>query len=619
MENTKHTSTFNSADIRIQNEPETPLNKQQKTSTVLSIIFVCALIAIPLAAFCSVFLALVFQKQLTQTTCLYPDLCPIINGTRSDSYYVQFSAASLVFITSWSSTFSLAMLGLLMTLFSYKTAASFLRASSSNKHAHELPTPFQLNLIIQILSGGPLSICNFICILIQAADTWLHITTETVPIIRLNATTKEESMFSRGLAPWCINRAEGVGTRCNNAEYAQVQVGTANDSTTHTLVNDRNQETRLLNYTDAATGIDFAVLAPANVPDGIDFTASTFAVSTQCSALTREECNLTSPSSSVDYRYRTFDFDCLDKSTGRNLSGTILLQTNTFRYLDFNRYIYDTAPYKGENGTMIIVGLDCIDKDCRYLGEHDQVFKNPWYWSNMPTISTPNSDPEKDELVFGFENFKPNKFAIVDCNTTVFDVVYHSLAGQVSKIVNMTQSNASVAGIASMAEFPGFGINPQNLVEVSSEYADFQLTNPNVSVKDALRYYALGMSRLFLAHIGSQSSPRGAIQAQQRSTILVSQVSKAALWCFIAANGVFVLVAIVLTMFAVRASMKNASVSQLQARLTVPGIVAELLEKPYSERSASGEMDLYRENAGLQASRVRARETDLGGCTLQVR
>lgn len=130
--------------------------------------------------------------------------------------------------------------------------------------------------------------------------------------------------------------------------------------------------------------------------------------------------------------------------------------------------------------------------------------------------------------------------------------------------------------------------------------------------------YANGASRTALAYIGGQTSPRPAQRVQTRNTILVAKVSKASLWTLIASNIFYALVGIVLTAFAIMASTKDTR--QLQTRLSISGLVAEIFEKSHSVGDFdNSEMDLFRENVGLPSSRISVSMNEKGGLSYLVR
>lgn len=103
----------------------------------------------------SVVIIWIVYANLVRTECPNQELCPgpdLINVTSKDTYYVDFPAASLAFISSWSSTFSFALVGYLMAMCAYATAASLLRASEKADQ-ESLPSPHQMSVMLRILNA----------------------------------------------------------------------------------------------------------------------------------------------------------------------------------------------------------------------------------------------------------------------------------------------------------------------------------------------------------------------------------------------------------------------------------------------------------------------------------
>ena len=73
-----------------------------------NILLLCLLVTVPMVAFTVTVLFLVFGYKIDDMKCAYQELCSkegLSNGTNTmDNYYVDFPAARLVFISSWSST-----------------------------------------------------------------------------------------------------------------------------------------------------------------------------------------------------------------------------------------------------------------------------------------------------------------------------------------------------------------------------------------------------------------------------------------------------------------------------------------------------------------------------------
>ena len=100
----------------------------------------CAAISIPMIALSGILLGLVFAYQVTP-------------NSDSGIYLVDFSATRLITIASWTSSVAPFLPGFVMTLLSFPAARHLQRSSEWGRTA-SLPTPYQLNLYLQLLYGG---------------------------------------------------------------------------------------------------------------------------------------------------------------------------------------------------------------------------------------------------------------------------------------------------------------------------------------------------------------------------------------------------------------------------------------------------------------------------------
>lgn len=97
-------------------------------------------ITIPTVLFAVVLLFLVFHYQVHQST-------------DPEAYYINFSSSRLAFVSSMSSTVAAWLATPFMILYSYRIARNILR-SSIDEDVTRLPSPYQTNLIIGLISGG---------------------------------------------------------------------------------------------------------------------------------------------------------------------------------------------------------------------------------------------------------------------------------------------------------------------------------------------------------------------------------------------------------------------------------------------------------------------------------
>lgn len=118
---------------------------------VLEIGLASAALILPLCTLTVVLLALVFGYQMPNHSSTYSN----DNGTElplGSAYFVDYSPTTLVYIASLSSTLATVLISAAMVLFSYSLARTMASKSDAIK-ASELPSPFQLQLLIRMVDG----------------------------------------------------------------------------------------------------------------------------------------------------------------------------------------------------------------------------------------------------------------------------------------------------------------------------------------------------------------------------------------------------------------------------------------------------------------------------------
>jgi len=131
--------------------------------------------------------------------------------------------------------------------------------------------------------------------LIWSADTWLHVTVETVVYTQVSPSSPPTRSFGYQIEPSCsgwFNNTEGIGViqspspseteRCNDGQN-QIGVGA------YQIMNKVSDIHQVL--TSSHNGAPFSFLAPAHPPADLDFRTSTFAIGSSCQLLT-QPCNL---------------------------------------------------------------------------------------------------------------------------------------------------------------------------------------------------------------------------------------------------------------------------------------------------------------------------------------
>jgi hypothetical protein len=111
-----------------------------------------AVIVIPVVILTAVLLGLITHNQVPQTYSALPGV-PDPLAMESSAFLVDFSATGLLTVASWTSTVSTLLPSFAMVLFSYPVARTILNASKE-KNTDNLPTPYQLSMLLGVLSGS---------------------------------------------------------------------------------------------------------------------------------------------------------------------------------------------------------------------------------------------------------------------------------------------------------------------------------------------------------------------------------------------------------------------------------------------------------------------------------
>lgn len=125
----------------------------EKRGRVLEIYVALGAIAIPLFIFSTSLIALVFIRRVRNNQTPSSSLSFGIEEDEPGVYYVRVSSTTLVLLASLSSSIAPTLVGFFMTLFSYFASQRMLKLSEDVQYQN-LPTPYQLVLLIKILDGG---------------------------------------------------------------------------------------------------------------------------------------------------------------------------------------------------------------------------------------------------------------------------------------------------------------------------------------------------------------------------------------------------------------------------------------------------------------------------------
>ena len=152
------------------------------------------------------------------------------------------------------------------------------------------------------------------------------------------------------------------------------------------------------------------------------------------------------------------------------------------------------------------------------------------------------------------------------------------------------------------------------------EYVIRKAGNLAENVNDFLQITSDSISEHYVAAIASQASPRPALLVQNRTSKVISRVPKISLWVLVTANTLYILLAIMLSIYAWLATSTSTDVHQLRTRLSVTGIAAQLFEGPYAERRVKDDKELFEKPSRVNSEfkRVEVHRTAGGGTTFVV-
>ncbi|KAI4111306.1 MAG: hypothetical protein LQ339_000767 [Xanthoria mediterranea] len=142
-------------------EPGTTKSSGLMGSHKLNIFTVWSLSAVPMAILAISFVVVVDRtKPASPSGSFYSD-GQQANLSLGSAFYSDTPSTRLTFIASFSSTLATTMLPAIMALFSYTTALAVSRESDSEAQ-HRLPSPYQLDLLINILGGSLQALWSFV-------------------------------------------------------------------------------------------------------------------------------------------------------------------------------------------------------------------------------------------------------------------------------------------------------------------------------------------------------------------------------------------------------------------------------------------------------------------------
>jgi hypothetical protein len=407
-------------------------------------------------------------------------------------------------------------------------------------------------------------------LLVLAADTWLHVSTETVQFTQLTP-VRGSANYSFGLMPGCL-------TSNNSFTASSDSPCSLNPSASNVFLIDPSVSLRALHNISSSRTVlsryDNRPTAYLGVPASIelsrrDFTARTFGVRTQCRPIS-DACNL-----EAAFGIST-PFRCSPAFSGDVTQSGWIVEYFTDDTMSSNNTIWgvNNPFYFGIAALMNPSGGGTLPDD-------------------IPDIITP---------VHGGSAF------VLGCSSAVYDIEYDSVNGSVTRFVT-TLSNTSVSNIwQSGMAFTGVGYST---LQQAASVAVLSDTAQELADKIAIAY-----SQVSLAVGSNAVTPQPAPAVQERSSFLVARVPAAPLFRLVIANLLFAALGICLASIGLATS--GGDVTDIQARLTVAGLVADRFEGLRARRGVTEMEKLFEENDGDGSMRVAIDRARRGGYEYKV-
>ncbi|KAF1939998.1 hypothetical protein EJ02DRAFT_495830 [Clathrospora elynae] len=631
-----------------------------------SIIFVCCLVLLPMIGFTVVIIWMIWAHKIEPSACPYPELCMSpeqLNQTHlgSGDYIVDFPAARLVFIASWSSTLSTAFIGCIMAIYGYIAASQLLRLSDADWHEQPHPSPYQVTLLIRILNADLLVLwdlgfagikdalwdrtrsdkkksrmpgllwstmvvflfsilCSFS---IQLADTYLHIATKAIDLTQAQPAIAASYPYSRGLTGWCLDRPKTSQGYGNNINFWSCAIDVAVDHQPTVwntqAMNAMEMKVSLRDdYLDwqGEDGTHMSILGPRTVAKDTDYLASSFGVSTQCRAIVNTTCDVSNSTEKYS-GYDIQDFNCTKERSGIDAAGSILPFTGQMHFMDYHRFLKEPSPFNSE---FNVVSNESIAAAAALSTEDGQtVFRNPWNSLSFPELAL-----RTETEGFMYHNkTRPYLWKALDrevvnmllhCNSSVWDVNYRVVNRAVT-VLNRVLSNSSTTGVSSMTMSPYYKFGYRWTINAHAE-ATLYPDHPDAYIES----FSKTLSEKFLTPFAGVSEPRPAIHVQTRALQVVTRVPKTAIWTLCATNMLFALFAFVMAIFALMAA--SVDVHQVQTRLSISGLAAQLFEQTQANHQVARTAQLFGKNTEEKPGEIKAvriQRTETGGTLFMLR
>ncbi|CZR63653.1 uncharacterized protein PAC_13550 [Phialocephala subalpina] len=556
--------------VQFLDSPNTSISgkkQKQKIVGLKTISFLFALVFLPLIAFSVVILYFIFHYRVApeNSRSTSSDLQTTPNENHASYYYVNFSATTLLFITSWSSTVAPMLVGMIMTLSLFPISKKLFKLSLSD-NPRRLPTPNQFAILLGLSEGRILALWNYIryifrrnragqsagltltaCVYIIAIvistlividDTVLHITTKTVSIYETTAIPSPNVTLGKGLNAACANWTAQTTFDFNLNEvplnypcttWRGTSAGLFYPNEVFQTINNISSDNQVLQVSsgNSSTG-DLFLLGPSasQRSSNTDYRATTIGVSTSCQAISTL-CDLQAPVGA------STSFNCSSGWSGNiqvpEYDPTGLIQTG-IQSSTGGSYNFTSKENNFGLGVFGDRNLSIAYNITNYNASLPHTTYNPFYLGVAALAQSANqagnlsSDPEIVEAMHGGNAF------VLRCEVNTYDVIYSYVNGTISPAsVNAVMNNGTVGW-----NFLGPMTFQQERLGQMVDLAGVQNTSAELGLSYGNSFSSLGVALLAGSYTG-----RTVLEQQVRNEILVAKVLKSAIWLLVLFNLLF--------------------------------------------------------------------------------
>ena len=499
-----------------------------------------------------------------------------------------------------------------MTLWSLIASAN-MRQASSHSHFENLPTPYQLSMLVGLCLATVQQLRTYIwyaaspnrhtrlpAVVNRAAvmftlaiglaaavfvsDTALHYLTSTIVFDQISKVTRPESAFGYGMSKLCLD-LDRIGV--NYGFPCTMEFGGPFEDPDRTKKrNEMNRlqsnasytsQIRLTGSKDLGDG-DIAILIPqpASLSPGQDYRASTIGVAASCHLVPPSVCAM----KAIGEDNINSKFNCTDNFFGILGKSPNISSANGDKAIDpdLSPLAFKPSPnlqwaYFTDANMSTIYNPESWNSrtnqpDQEHIWANDRLI-NPYYTATAARISVSSftdtsnitiSEPD----VFNSENGYLD--LVMTCSVTSYSVNYTWYKSSIHNVTIAPTNNGTVLELFHGTQYyntvSGGGVDLQQyLVDASisgNDTASFLSTWGNLnSVK-------------VLSLIGAYLTPRTNIEEQSRRALLVAKVPTAALGALIGCSLAYTVLGIALVIAAYRVSRDN--VTLIAEQLSLAGL-----------------------------------------------